>query len=88
MFAAPDLCHLAMLAASIVCAYCREITFTRLYLEKPYRRIYGNAQRPACLFVFFKRELREGYAFSRADFLVDTGRISNRRRMRECASYP
>jgi hypothetical protein len=64
------------------------LTFTSLYLKKPYGCVNSNAQWTTGLFELFNSKLREGYALSRADLLVDTARISTDQLRAECAAYP
>lgn len=64
-------------------------TFASLYLKKPYRCIYSNAQRTTGVFKLLERKFRECYALARADFLVYSGRISIQQcSMMECLSLP
>jgi hypothetical protein len=51
-------------------------TFTRLYLEEPYRCINSDAQRSAGLFELLDGEFRESYALPGADLFVNTTQIS------------
>jgi hypothetical protein len=59
-----------------------------LYLEEPYGCVYSNAQRAASLFELLDGELRERYALSGADLLVNTARISIRMTPREVRTLP
>jgi hypothetical protein len=54
----------------------RVITFTSLYLKKPYGCVYSNAQRAAGLFELLDGEPGQGYALAGADFFVNTALIN------------